>query len=67
MLSDGEFVITAKAVKQIGVDKLRKMMKKAEDDYDKDMNVQEEQQMETGSREDIMSAAYGGLLNNPYK
>ena len=67
MLSDGEFVITAKAVKQIGVDKLRKMMKKAEDDYDKDMNVQEEQQMEPGSREDIMSAAYGGLLNNPYK
>ena len=42
MLSDGEFVITAKAVKQIGVDKLRKMMKKAEDDYDKDMNIQEE-------------------------
>ena len=47
MLSDGEFVITAKAVKQIGVDKLRKMMKKAEDDYDKDMNIQEEQQMES--------------------
>jgi hypothetical protein len=66
MLSDGEFVITAKAVKQIGVDKLRKMMKKAEDDYDKDMNVQEEQQMEDASS-DIMSAAYGGLLNNPYK
>ena len=67
MLSDGEFVITAKAVKQIGVDKLRKMMKKAEDDYDRDMNVQEEQQMQPGSREDIMSAAYGGLLTNPYK
>jgi len=66
MLSDGEFVITAKAVKQIGVDKLRKMMKKAEDDYDKDMNVQEEQQMEDAPS-DIMSAAYGGLLNNPYK
>ena len=63
MLSDGEFVITAKAVKQIGVDKLRKMMKKAEDDYDKDMNVQEEQQMQPGSREDIMSAANGGLLS----
>jgi len=66
MLSDGEFVITAKAVKQIGVDKLRKMMKKAEDDYDNDMNVQEEQQMEDAPS-DIMSAAYGGLLNNPYK
>ena len=66
MLSDGEFVITAKAVKQIGVDKLRKMMKKAEDDYDKDMNIQEEQQMEDAPS-DVMSAAYGGLLNNPYK
>ena len=66
MLSDGEFVITAKAVKQIGVDKLRKMMKKAEDDYDKDMNVQEEQQMEDAPK-DVMSAAYGGLMKNPYK
>ena len=66
MLSDGEFVITAKAVKQIGVDKLRKMMKKAEDDYDKDMNIQEEQQMEDAPS-DVMSAAYGGLLKNPYK
>ena len=27
LLSDGEFVFTAKAVKSIGVDKLRKMMK----------------------------------------
>ena len=27
MLSDGEFVFTAKAVKQIGVDRLRKQMK----------------------------------------
>lgn len=66
MLSDGEFVITAKAVKQIGVDKLRKMMKKAEDDYDKDMNIQEEQQMESAPS-DVMSAAYGGLMKNPYK
>jgi len=66
MLSDGEFVFTAKSVKQIGVDKLRKMMKKAEDDYDKDMNIQEEQQMEDAPS-DVMSAAYGGLLNNPYK
>ena len=66
MLSDGEFVITAKAVKQIGVDKLRKMMRKAEDDSDKDMNVQEEQQMEDAPK-DVMSAAYGGLMKNPYK
>ena len=57
---------TAKSVKQIGVDKLRKMMKKAEDDYDKDMNIQEEQQMEDAPS-DVMSAAYGGLLKNPYK
>lgn len=33
-LSDGEFVMTAKAVKQIGVDKLMKMMKKAEEAFD---------------------------------
>jgi hypothetical protein len=33
-LSDGEFVFTAKAVSQLGVDKLRKMMAKAEEDYD---------------------------------
>jgi hypothetical protein len=45
-LSDGEFVFTAKAVKQIGVDKLRKMMAKAEADYDGDMDTQEENQME---------------------
>lgn len=38
-LSDGEFVFTAKAVKQIGVDKLTKMMKKAEEDFD--MSTQE--------------------------
>ena len=34
LLSDGEFVFTAKAVKNIGVDKLRKMMKQAEESYD---------------------------------
>ena len=34
MLSDGEFVFTAKAVKSLGVDKLRKMMAQAEEDYD---------------------------------
>jgi len=44
-LSDGEFVITAKAVKQLGVDKLRKMMAKAEADYDEGEAKQEYQQM----------------------
>ena len=55
-LSDGEFVFTAKAVKQIGVDKLRKMMSKAEDEYDVAM-----------SKQDAMSAegfAMGGLLDS---
>ncbi len=33
-LSDGEFVFTAKAVRQLGVDKLNKMMRKAEEDFD---------------------------------
>ena len=69
-LSDGEFVFTAKSVKHLGVDKLRKMMAKAENDYDKDMNVQDEQQMESVDDivpADVMSAAYGGLLKNPYK
>ena len=69
-LSDGEFVFTAKSVKHLGVDKLRKMMAKAENDYDKDMNVQDEQQMESVDDmvpSDVMSAAYGGLMKNPYK
>ncbi len=44
-LSDGEFVLTAKAVKQLGVDKLRKMMSKAESDYDEGEAKQEYQQM----------------------
>lgn len=69
-LSDGEFVFTAKSVKHLGVDKLRKMMAKAENDYDKDMNVQDEQQMESVDDivpQDVMSAARGGLLKNPYK
>ena len=43
MLSDGEFVFTAKSVKQIGVDKLRKQMKQAEEEYDNSMNVQDSQ------------------------
>lgn len=41
LLSDGEFVFTAKAVKSIGVDKLRKMMKDAEAAYDSGMENQE--------------------------
>ena len=41
MLSDGEFVFTAKATKQIGVDKLRKQMKAAEQEYDNSMAVQD--------------------------
>ena len=41
LLSDGEFVFTAKSVKHIGVDKLRKMMKDAEAAYDSGMQSQE--------------------------
>ena len=41
LLSDGEFVFTAKSVKHIGVDKLRKMMKDAEAAYDAGMKNQE--------------------------
>ena len=55
-LSDGEFVFTAKAVKQLGVDKLRKMMAKAEEDYDEADNKQQFAQMG-----DVGFAA-GGLL-----
>ncbi len=55
-LSDGEFVFTAKAVKQLGVDKLRKMMAKAETDYDEADNKQQFAQMG-----DVGFAA-GGLL-----
>jgi len=44
LLSDGEFVFTAKAVKNIGVDKLRSMMKKAEQDYDAGIESQAEEQ-----------------------
>lgn len=42
MLSDGEFVFTAKAVKSLGVDKLRKMMAQAEEAYDAGEINQEE-------------------------
>lgn len=44
LLSDGEFVFTAKAVKHLGVDKLRKMMKQAEEAYDAGIKSQAEQQ-----------------------
>ena len=58
MLSDGEFVFTAKATKQLGVDKLRKMMKSAEAEYDNSMAVQDSQ-MESGQP----MMANGGLLS----
>ena len=45
LLSDGEFVFTAKAVKNIGVDRLRKMMKLAEQSYDAGQVSQEEDAM----------------------
>ena len=45
LLSDGEFVFTAKAVKNIGVDKLRNMMKSAEESYDAGQVSQEEDAM----------------------
>ena len=60
MLSDGEFVFTAKAVKQIGVDKLRNMMAKAEQDYDTGMGEQEANQ-EMSMNQPMM--AKGGLLS----
>ena len=44
LLSDGEFVFTAKAVKHLGVDKLRKMMKQAEEAYDAGVKSQADQQ-----------------------
>ena len=58
-LSDGEFVFTAKAVKQLGVDKLRKMMSKAEGDFDESSDKQTFAQM---SDEGF---AAGGLINRP--
>ena len=64
-LSDGEFVFTAKAVKQIGVDKLRKMMAKAEDDYDTAMYKQEGNQMEAAGNEE--GYFLGGLLDQTRK
>ncbi len=58
-LSDGEFVFTAKAVKQLGVDKLRKMMAKAEEDYD---DSDAEQMIAQMGDEGF---AAGGLLTKP--
>ena len=58
-LSDGEFVFTAKAVKQLGVDKLRKMMAKAEEDYD---DGDAEQMIAQMGDEGF---AAGGLLTKP--
>ena len=60
MLSDGEFVFTAKAVKQLGVDKLRNMMAKAEQDYDTGMGEQDANQ-EMNINEPMM--AKGGLMS----
>ena len=59
MLSDGEFVFTAKATKQLGVDKLRKQMKAAEEEYDNSMAVQDSQQMD--SEQPMMYK--GGLMS----
>ena len=42
LLSDGEFVFTAKAVKNIGIYKLRKMIAQAEEAYDAGMVEQED-------------------------
>ena len=60
MLSDGEFVFTAKSVKQLGVDKLRNMMAKAEQDYDNGMGEQDANQ-EMNMSEPMM--AKGGLMS----
>ena len=58
-LSDGEFVFTAKAVSHLGVDRLRKMMAKAESDYDEaDAKQQFAQMGDEGF-------AAGGLLTKP--
>jgi hypothetical protein len=59
-LSDGEFVFTAKAVQHLGVDKLRKMMSKAEEDSDDSSAKQEYQQMGD------MGYATGGLFSSTY-
>ena len=55
MLSDGEFVFTAKAVKNIGVDKLRKMMKQAEESYDAGQVSQEEDAAAVAETDSLMA------------
>ena len=55
LLSDGEFVFTAKAVKNIGVDKLRKMMKQAEESYDAGQVSQEEDAAAVAETDSLMA------------
>ena len=54
-LSDGEFVFTAKAVKNIGIDKLRKMMKQAEEAYDAGMVEQEDAATMASEEESLLA------------
>lgn len=58
-LSDGEFVFTAKAVKTIGVDKLRKMMEDAESKYDEMIGQQEQSAGQAPSEKEAFKR--GGL------
>ena len=55
LLSDGEFVFTAKAVKHIGIDKLRKMMKQAEEAYDAGMVEQEDAAAMAAEEESLLA------------
>jgi len=55
LLSDGEFVFTAKAVKSIGIDKLRKMMKQAEEAYDAGMVEQEDASTMASEEESLLA------------
>jgi len=55
LLSDGEFVFTAKAVKNIGIDKLRKMMKQAEEAYDAGMVEQEDAATMASEEESLLA------------
>ena len=55
LLSDGEFVFTAKAVKHIGIDKLRKMMKQAEEAYDAGMVEQEDAATMASEEESLLA------------
>ena len=55
LLSDGEFAFTAKAVKNIGIDKLRKMMKQAEEAYDAGMVEQEDAATMASEEESLLA------------